>query len=348
MAESSPILTANRKRNEPKVVLETGCHAPRRSTNSAAAFSQLSFQLLLKKMHRVGFTQWHALRDDEVVSGFPFPYLVLLRHLLKGAGTPYTSANIFQKYDWFLIEDDDARFIQVALKLLRVEFAYKPQLSETQFLRSGQFANQKVQLVTDAAALFLAREKHLKESEQAMVRCAAAAQHQQAATKPPLITVGDDDGMYSGLGSAPAGASRTSKPTNQKNVLSQFEKFHQLDQCYHPLLAPLLPNHPTAAPGVRPSCATSGDARNRNQPINGCAMYGGEPNGSHPASAFVDPYGSGDEQGAARGKYFLKEKERIHKFELKRQLLERKRRQLNRVVRADGLNISVPQPNTSN
>jgi hypothetical protein len=139
--------------------------APRPATTGGAAAHAMAVQQLIKKMTRLGFANWDAVRDGDLAAGHPFPTTLLMRHAV--AASPLTLAALLTEVPWFLVEADDARFVHAMFRLMRQSFMYKAAVSPEQFLRFKQFASAKVVFATDVATLLARREQGLAAHQRA-------------------------------------------------------------------------------------------------------------------------------------------------------------------------------------
>ena len=106
------------------------------------------FQLLQKKMVRCKISvDWTIVTEEDTSCGSLFPVLCILRALF--CQLPEATMVIMRHHAWFVVESCDTALIEASLKVLRLEFSYKPAISAHQFSREGQFASQRIKICSD-------------------------------------------------------------------------------------------------------------------------------------------------------------------------------------------------------
>jgi hypothetical protein len=180
-------------------------HAGARPRSAATTSAKLDpsspiYRSLVKKMQALAMTpdQWSTVRDDELFSGHPFPYLTMLRHVLDPKGPcPCAVAEAFRAHAWFVLERDDSRFVHNVFRLLREDYQLQPALKEAQFLKHDQFASDKATFVAEVATLVRRRE-------------AALAARLAAAMTPNHHAVGTTSSALRAIAAAPGTAATSS------------------------------------------------------------------------------------------------------------------------------------------
>ena len=99
-----------------------------------------------------------------LLEGVPLAFLPLIHHSLLVYSTPVADFVRENKFDLFA--KSDYRFIESVFKLLVDAFSYKPAISVHQFFSEG-FAEHKVILCKDIAALMKAKHKELSKTQTA-------------------------------------------------------------------------------------------------------------------------------------------------------------------------------------
>lgn len=125
---------------------------------TAAPQSQMdvvsSFSLLHAKLSQLGFDDWDALSEGDVMTGNPHTYATFIRFLFHRF--PVTTAALIRKHDWFVLELDDVNVGATTVRLLAAEAVQAPAISATQF---GQCKYAAAKVAVCHALLHLLRSR---------------------------------------------------------------------------------------------------------------------------------------------------------------------------------------------
>lgn len=106
---------------------------------------------LQKKFVRAGFVDWHCITETMVVDGDITFIGTLLRFVLDRY--PEVTKRQLERFDWFVVEQDDVKLALMVHRLLREGYAYKSSLLPTQFSRNG-LGLKKVQFLLHVLSFF--------------------------------------------------------------------------------------------------------------------------------------------------------------------------------------------------
>ncbi|KAK7200452.1 hypothetical protein NESM_000099700 [Novymonas esmeraldas] len=102
-----------------------------------------NFSLLHAKLSRLGFSDWAAVSEGDVLTGHPHPYGLFLRFLYQRF--PTATAALIRRYAWFVLEHSDANIGAATVRLLAAATDEAPRISTVQF-QQCRYAAAKVAL----------------------------------------------------------------------------------------------------------------------------------------------------------------------------------------------------------
>ncbi|KPA79384.1 hypothetical protein ABB37_05237 [Leptomonas pyrrhocoris] len=98
-----------------------------------------NFCLLHAKLSKLGFSDWASVNEGDVMTGSPHTFAVFLRFLYRRF--PAATATLLRRYDWFLVEADDAKVGASTLRLLSTA------AHETNLISAAQFGQCKYAMI---------------------------------------------------------------------------------------------------------------------------------------------------------------------------------------------------------
>ncbi|KAG5503148.1 hypothetical protein GH5_04209 [Leishmania sp. Ghana 2012 LV757] len=100
-----------------------------------------NFSLLHAKLSKLGFRDWNAVSEGDVMTGNPHTYSLFLRFLYHRF--PTATAALIRKHEWFVVEHSDANVGVATVRLLAAETGETHGISGAQFSQC-KYASAKV------------------------------------------------------------------------------------------------------------------------------------------------------------------------------------------------------------
>ncbi|KAG5476866.1 hypothetical protein LSCM1_05198 [Leishmania martiniquensis] len=100
-----------------------------------------NFSLLHAKLSKLGFRDWDAVSEGDVMTGNPHTYSLFLRFLYHRF--PAATAALIRKYEWFVVEQSAAKVGAATARLLAAELGETAGISGAQFSQC-KYASAKV------------------------------------------------------------------------------------------------------------------------------------------------------------------------------------------------------------
>ncbi|EPY36889.1 hypothetical protein STCU_00356 [Strigomonas culicis] len=95
---------------------------------------KVQFSILQRKLVHMGFTSWDLMTEQDVLDGSPYAYCLFLRFILTFFHDK--TSYLLQKYEWFIVEDNNLNFTKSLFRVLREEYQYTPSIDWAQFSKS--------------------------------------------------------------------------------------------------------------------------------------------------------------------------------------------------------------------